>query len=683
MCTKLLRCEVRRFGSRLSKMVISMEQSSRPRRKPIEWLLGAPRRLQDKSLFHSIALVPLLAWVGLGGDGLSSSAYGPDEAFRALEGHRFLAFPLALAVALTVLLISLCYMRVIEKFPSGGGAYVVTSKLMGPRVGVVAACALLVDYVLTVSVSIAAGADALFSVWPAATDSIKVGTGMLAILVLVVLNIRGIKESVTALAPIFAIFVVSHIVLLAVGIGGQIGHSATVLAAEQLHFRQDLSGLGWVGLLAVLARAYSMGAGTFTGIEAVSNGLPALREPRIENGKRTMVYMSVSLALCAAGILICYVFAGVVPVPGKTMNAVLADKVFGTSTWGHACAVVTLAAEGALLFVAAQTGFMDGPRVMANMAIDKWLPNHFSNLSNRLTTQNGVVVMGATAAAILFFTGGDTHALVVLYSINVFLVFTLTTMSMAYAAWQQRRADSQWWRHALLHGVGAVICALILGVTLYEKLAHGAWLTVVITGGLVVFCFLVRRHYRRVGEAIRRLDKRAMTFALASQPTSVAAPAHKLDPALATAVILVNKYGGLGTHTMMQVLKDFPGHFKQMVFVGVATVDAHVLKDPHEMDKCQMELRGALQRYVHLARRLGVPASFEMAMGTEVTTAAVPICAELAQRFSQTVVFGGRLILSRDPWYQRLLHNGNAALMQRRLQECGVPMLIMPTALES
>ncbi len=267
-----------------------------------------------------------------------------------------------------VLLISVCYMHVIEKFPSGGGAYVVTSRLLGPRVGVLAACALLVDYVLTVSVSIAAGADALFSVWPAANGTIKLSVSMLAIGVLVVLNIRGIKESVTALAPIFVIFVASHIVLLAIGLGGQLGHAQAVLATEQLHFRQDLSGLGWVGMLAILARAYSMGAGTFTGIEAVSNGLPALREPRVENGKRTMVYMILSLALCAAGILICYLLASVVPVPGKTMNAVLAERVFGTSTLGHIAAAVTLAAEGALLFVAAQTGFMDGPRVMANMA---------------------------------------------------------------------------------------------------------------------------------------------------------------------------------------------------------------------------------------------------------------------------------------------------------------------------
>ena len=133
---------------------------------------------------------------------------------------------------------------------------------------------------------------------------------------------------------------------------------------------------------------------------------------------------------------------------------------------------------------------------------------------------------------------------------------------------------------------------------------------------------------------------------------------------------------------MMQVLKDFPNHFKQIVFVGVATVDANVLKDQHELEKCEMALRGGLQRYVQLARRLGVPASFEMALGTEVTTEAVPLCAALAQRYAQTVVFGGRLILSRDPWYQRLLHNDNAYVMQRRLQEVGVPMLVMPTCLE-
>jgi K+ transporter len=234
----------------------------------------------------------------------------------------------------------------------------------------------------------------------------------------------------------------------------------------------------------------------------------------------------------------------------------------------------------------------------------------------------------------------------------------------------------------LVHLTGAVICALILGVTLYEKLAHGAWLTVVITGGLVALCFLVRRHYRRVAEAIRSLDKTAVNFVLSSPSRAGPHLTHRLDPSQSTAVILVSKYGGLGTHTMMQVLEDFPGHFKQIVFVGVATVDANVLKDQQELDKCQMALKGGLQRYVQLARRLGVSASFEMALGTEVTTKAVPLCAELARRYAQTVVFGGRLILSRDPWYQRLLHNDSAYAIQRRLQELGVPMLVMPTCLD-
>lgn len=656
-------------------------QEARWWRRAARAVLGAPRRLRDRSLFRHLALVPFLAWVGLGGDGLSSSAYGPDEAFRALGPHGYLALPLAVAVAATVALISGCYMQVIERFPSGGGAYVVATRLIGPRVGVVAASALVVDYVLTITVSVAAGADALLSFFPGHVDA-KVPIAAAAIALLIVMNVRGLKESVTVLVPIFLLFVAMHLGLIVMGVVGNVGQTSAVLASSVSAAARDFGTIGALGMLALLARAYSMGAGTFTGIEAVSNGLPVLREPRVENGKRTMIYMAGSLAFTAAGILICYLLAGVIAEPGKTLNAALGEAVFHGGPdgppLGRAALGLLLASESALLLVAAQTGFVGGPQVMANMAVDSWLPHRFAALSERLTTRNGVLLMGGAAIFFLLVTGGSTHALVVLYSINVFLSFTLSMAGMARAALMDRATGADRWRRRFaLQCLGAIVCGAILTVTLYEKFAGGAWLTVLITGGLVATCFLIRRHYRNVAQLLHTLDKDLADIAVTGFGTD-----REFDPKAPTAVLLVGGFSGFGVHTMLTVLRTFPGHFKQFVFVSVAVVDTGTFKGADQVDALKLQTEGGLQRYVDLARRIGVPATYETGYATEAVSEAERICADVAARCPHAVFFGGKLVFREDRWFQRLLHNETAYAIQRRLQWAGIPMLVLPIRAE-
>src|SRR5713101_4165938 len=175
-----------------------------------QWIIGKPRDISDPHIFHNVSLIAFLAWVGLGADGLSSSAYGPDEAFRALGTHTHLSPFLVLMTAVTIFVISIAYSNLIQHFPGGGGGYLVATKLLGNKVGVVSGCALLVDYVLTISVSIASGCDALWSFLPPHWTPYKLTAEFAALGVLIVLNLRGIKESVTILAPIFMVFVLSH-----------------------------------------------------------------------------------------------------------------------------------------------------------------------------------------------------------------------------------------------------------------------------------------------------------------------------------------------------------------------------------------------------------------------------------------------------------------------------------------
>jgi amino acid transporter len=254
-------------------------------------LFGAPRDVQAPGTFHQISLVAFLAWVGLGADGLSSSCYGPEDSLRALGEHHYLAVGLALAMAFTVFIISYAYSRIIEHFPFGGGGYVVATKLLGPRFGVVSGCALLVDYVLTITVSIAAGADATFSFLPPEWHGGKLSVVVAATLLLTQLNLRGVKESVTVLAPIFLTFLVTHAVMILGTIA--LHGSALPEVAREIHtgFQHGVATLGAAGLAALFIHAYSMGAGTYTGIEAVSNGLQIMREPKVDTAKRTMLYI--------------------------------------------------------------------------------------------------------------------------------------------------------------------------------------------------------------------------------------------------------------------------------------------------------------------------------------------------------------------------------------------------------
>src|SRR6202165_45457 len=352
-------------------------------------LLGGPKDFQDPQLFHTLSLAAFLAWVGLGADGLSSSAYGPEEAFKNLGDHQYLAVFLAALTAITVVVIAASYSKIIEHFPFGGGGYVVASRLLGPRAGVISGSALLVDYVLTITTSIAAGGEAVFSNLPQSVHSLKLPVEFVVIVLLTILNLRGVKESVRTLVPIFLIFLATHVVMIGGSVLFHLGRVDEVARSVSTGLSHDLGTIGFFAMAALFLRAYSLGAGTYTGIEAVSNGLQIMREPRVATAKRTMVYMAVSLALTAAGIILGYLLMDVHPVQGKTMNAVLADRLAGS--WnlagiplGHGFVVITLTSQALLLFVAAQAGFIDGPRVMANMAPDSWLAHRFGQVSGPL-----------------------------------------------------------------------------------------------------------------------------------------------------------------------------------------------------------------------------------------------------------------------------------------------------------
>ncbi len=652
-------------------------------------LFGAPRDVQDPGVFHKISLVAFLAWIGLGADGLSSSAYGPPEAFKNLQGQWYLAVVIALATALTVFIISYGYTRVIEHFPHGGGGYVVATKLLGRQAGVVSGCALLVDYVLTITTSVAAGGDAIFNLLPdrlSGNINLKVGAEVGVLVLLIIMNLRGVKESVKAVMPIFLIFVATHLILIVGGIGSHAGRLPEVGHEVVTGFRTGLSTIGAWGLFIIAIRAFSLGGGTFTGIEAVSNGIPIMREPRVQTGKKTMVYMASSLAFTAGGIMLCYLLFDVksfFQLPEaeqlkKTLNWVLANNFaghwhLGPVPIGSIFVSLTIASEAALLFVAAQTGFIDGPRVMSNMAIDSWLPHRFASLSDRLTSKDGVLLMGISAIIILISMGGSVDALVVMYAINVFVTFSLTNLGMCrFWVGERKKPNSGWLRHMSIHFLGLALCLAILTVTIIEKFSHGAWLTIVITCATIAACMWVRYHYRSVSQQLAKMDQE-FEF-LPTEDHHGGEP----DPKKPTAILLVGKFGGVGVHSLLSIQKMIPNYFKNVVFVSVAVIDSGHFKGPEEIDAQKKEVQGSLNRYVELARRLVWNSASATSVGTDPVEELTQVCFKLAKQYPQVMFFGGKLIWQRESWWQRILHNETAFQVQRRLQWKGLPMTVIP-----
>jgi len=636
-------------------------------------LIGRPRNIKDPSLFHKLALIPILAWIGLGADGLSSSSYGPEEAFRTLGPHTYLALFLALATAVTVLIISMAYMRIIEYFPSGGGGYIVATHTLGEKAGVVSGAALLVDYMLTITVSIVSCGDAIFSFFPASWQVYKVEFEVAAIVLLVVLNLRGIKESVTFLAPIFVAFVLTHILLIGYGIFSHVPQIGPVAGKIQADFKTGLVTLGASGMIFLFLKAFSLGGGTYTGIEAVSNGLQVLREPRALTGKRTMVYMASSLAFTAGGILVLYLLVGVQPAAGRTLNAVLADGVFGGWKAGGVLALITIFSEGALLLVAAQTGFVDGPRVMANMAVDYWFPHRFASLSDRFTIQNGVLLMGGAAIGLLLYSKGRISTLVVMYSINVFLTFTLSQLGMSRFFIKNRKTDPKWKRHLPIHLIGLLLCLTILIVTSIEKFALGGWLTFVITSSVIVACFATRSHYRKVRKGVRELDD-----LMTNLPVKTKAVRKRPDPKDMTAIQLVNGFNGFGVHTMLSIVRSFPGLYKNFIFVSVAEVDVGSFKGSEavgELTKCTTD---ALRKYSELARKLGFPSDYRFDLGTDIVQTASNLCESVAKEFPKSTVFAGQSVFRQSSMLHRLMHNETAFAIQQELRWKGITTVILP-----
>ncbi|MDD3905052.1 MAG: APC family permease [Candidatus Omnitrophica bacterium] len=647
-----------------------------------EFVIGRAKNLHDPQLFHNISLVAFFAWVGLGSDGLSSCCYGPEEAFLALKTHMFLGIFVAIATALTIFVISSSYSQIIELFPAGGGGYLVASKLLSPAVGMVSGCALLVDYVLTIALSIASGADALFSFLPPSWLQFKLPVALIGILILILLNLRGVKESVLPLVPIFIIFLATHVFVILYSLVVHAPQFGNVVSATISDVNTTRAEIGMFGMFVLIMKAYSMGAGTYTGIEAVSNGIPILREPRVETAKKTMRYMAISLATVAGGLMLGYLLYHVQFQPGKTLNAVLLESV--TSQWnpgiGYTFLLITLISEAVLLFVAAQTGFLDGPRVLANMAHDRWFPFQFSLLSERFVTQNGILLMGGAALVLVALSQGSVKFLVVLYAINVFITFCLSQLGMVRHWWSVRKQAPSWFKKMVINGVGLAMTTFILLSVIIIKFNEGGWITIFITGSLILLAISIKRYYKRTMRLLVRLDSLVHAAEIAKSvesPEAGRGAEPKYDSESKTAVILVNGFNGMGLHTLFNVRRLF-GDIKNFVFIMAGIIDSGNFKGVDAIAELKAHVQDELDHYVAFMKSQGFYAESLSTIGTETADDISKMAYEIFERYPNSVFFGGQIVLPQDTIFTKMLYNYTTFAVQRRLHQNGIPFIVMP-----
>lgn len=643
------------------------------------FLFGKPRDIYDKETRKSISLVAFLAWVGLGADGISSSCYGPEEGYLALGTHSSLAIYLAIATALTIFIISYAYIQVIELFPNGGGGYRVATRLLGRYAGLVSGAALIVDYVLTIAISIASGIDAIFSFLPTEWQSIKLAIAILIVMLLAVLNLRGMKESIKFLFPIFLGFIITHLALIIYGIAAHSYGLSDLLPQAAAESSEMHKSAGLIFVLSLFLKAFSMGAGTFTGLEAVSNNVNTLSEPRVRTAKVTMFMVALSLAFTAGGIILLYLLWGADRVAGQTLNATVFYSM--TEGWhyndlqiGAVIVPIVLFLEAGLLLVAANSGFLAGPTVIANMATDEWMPKSFSSLSSRLVVKNGVLFMAFAAIATLLITNGSVHILVVLYSINVFITFSLSLLGLSIYWVRNRRRKAHWKGKLFISGIGFVVCASILTITIFEKFYEGGWITLLITSVFVAIGFSIKRIYNKFRLRLMQKETEFYQYGIISEID----PTDEIDKSAPTAAIIVDQTFGSGMNCLLEIKKIFPGIFKNFIFVTVGEVDSNTFREERKWREMRNKTKSILRKYKNYCNANGRFAKAYVGYGTDMVEKLTELSERVTKDYPNVVFFGTKFIFDNENFGTQLLFNHVSYIMQRRLHNRGLHMVILP-----
>lgn len=448
-------------------------------------LIGRP--LRTSQLVHQ-RLSKVKALAVFSSDALSSVAYATEEILLVLvtAGTAYLGWslPITLAIIGLLIILTISYRQTIHSYPSGGGAYIVARENLGTAPGLVAGAALLIDYVLTVAVSISAGVAAITSAFPELLPH-RVALALIVIAFITIANLRGVRESATIFAVPTYLFIFGILTLIATGIFRYITGtlpSATASLSPSSFLPGGLS-------LFLLLRAFSSGCTALTGVEAISNGVPAFKEPEAKNASITLVWMATILATLFAGISFLAYVLKITPVHGQTVLSQIAGRVFGRNLFYY----YIQASTAMILFLAANTSYADFPRLASLLARDGFLPRILAIRGDRLVFSNGIIALGTMASLLVVLFHGETHRLIPLYAVGVFLSFTLSQSGMV-RHWVKLRHRG-WRSHALINLTGAVATGIATVIIAALKFTHGAWMVILLIPTLVTVFRAIHRHY--------------------------------------------------------------------------------------------------------------------------------------------------------------------------------------------
>jgi amino acid transporter len=576
-------------------------------------------------------------------DAISSTAYATDEILHVLLAGGALGLgigaaaftklvPLAIVVCVLLFIVVLSYRQTIHAYPSGGGSYIVSRENLGTKPALVAGASLLTDYILTVSVSVAAGVSAIVSAVPSwGGHRVLICLGM--IIVMTVANLRGLKESGALFAPPTYIYIVMLFLLIGVGLYrvyfrdlGPIDTDALVkqgiLSKEALDQSKPMIGLG----LMMLLRAFSSGAVALSGVEAVSNGVPAFRKPESKNAAATITAMGLILGLGFLGISV--LAAHLKPYRGDldpTGIALMARHVYGGTGvlfW------ITQIATFAILILAANTAYADFPRLASIIGKDGFLPRQFANRGDRLVFSNGVIFLAVVASILIVAFGGNVSKLIPLYAFGVFTGFTLSQAGMVKH--HLKHKDKNWRASLAINGIGSVTTGIIAVIVVVSKFTEGAWLPAIIIPCLVMLFIQIERHYSRLGKALR------------------ITPDHRVETRTNTMIVLV---GGIhkGVITGLEYAKSLkPEHLQAVHFASSEDEVAEVRRRwaQHEID---------------------VPLDIVVDEYRNLTSSVLKCVDEVDERWANdriTVVIP-EFVVTR--WWAHLLHNQAALFLKGKL----------------
>ncbi len=461
----------------------------------------------------------------LSSDALSSVAYATEEVLIPLSVFAVAAvawsIPMAIGVSVLLLIITLSYQQTISAYPHGGGAYTVAKENLGENAGLIAGAALLIDYILTVSVSVSAGVENIGSAFHF-VSSHNVIICILIILFIMVLNLRGIRESSNIFSYPTYFFIASIVIMLVVGAYKFLFGIVPQIAPVMHEVYPEVP-------LFLLLKAFASGCSALTGIEAISNGVPIFKKPSQQNAKTTMVWMSLILGVFFLGITLLAHLLGVVPHAGETVMSQLSKAVFGHNILYY----ITQVAIALILLLAANTSYADFPRLSSMLSKDKFLPRQLASVGDRLVFSNGIMGLTFAACVLIVLFNGSTHLLIPLYAVGVFLSFTLSQTGMILHHY--RLKEAHWKRGLVINSIGAMTTFVVLIVITATKFMHGAWVVVLLIPTVVFVFKQIKLHYLSVGRQLSR-DSYHQEINLAEKKYTAIVPISGIHPGVVMAV---------------------------------------------------------------------------------------------------------------------------------------------------